>query len=114
MDSLGTPKDTVDHRRRIAELYTTIQRLAKGVKEGLTGLHAEEGGGHAAAAVPSAGGSKTRKLLTDFAAMLQVCVIRASDRYMYVCMVRDHVNIFIMKLGHDILGRQEYKSTGRG
>ena len=75
VEVLGTPKDTVDHRRRIVELNATIQRLARGVKEGLTGLHAaaEAGGGasHGSTGHAHGTGTKVQKLLADFATMLQ-------------------------------------------
>ncbi|KAG1676619.1 hypothetical protein FOA52_008748 [Chlamydomonas sp. UWO 241] len=58
--ALGGPKDTVDHRRRIADTNTAIQELAKSTKSALTQLHTSDN------ATP-----KSRKLLQDFAAMLQ-------------------------------------------
>ena len=69
VDVLNTPKDTVDHRRRIGDLNSTIQRLAKSIKDSLTAAL------HEGASQPSEMQSKGRKLLSDFAAILQ-----ASDR----------------------------------
>ena len=66
VDVLNTPKDTVEHRRRIAELNATVHRLAKGIKDSLTQLL------HEGSSTSEQQQQKGRKLLSDFAAILQV------------------------------------------
>ena len=56
----------MEHRRRIAELNATVQRLAKGIKDSLTQLL------HEGTATSEQQQHKGRKLLSDFAAILQV------------------------------------------
>ncbi|KAG2444293.1 hypothetical protein HXX76_001050 [Chlamydomonas incerta] len=88
VDILGTAKDTVDHRHRIADVNGSIQQLAKAIKEKLTALH--DGAGPAAGAGPAGGAGpaaagggasaaggdaqqqlKAKRLLQDFANILQ-------------------------------------------
>ncbi|GLC56266.1 hypothetical protein PLESTB_001086200 [Pleodorina starrii] len=83
VDKLGTAKDTLEHRHAIADVNVTIQELAKTIKEKLTALHdgapAAPGrpGGSAGAAGLGAGSPppeqqlKTKRLLQDFANILQ-------------------------------------------
>lgn len=63
VEALGTPKDTVDHRRRLTDQNHKVQDLAKQIKEKLT----EQSG---VAATPQQQ-TKTQKLMQDFAAILQ-------------------------------------------
>ena len=73
VEALNTPKDTVDHRRKIADMNSGIQRLAKSIKDSLTAaLHEGGSGGMAATSSPAEMQGKGRKLLSDFAAILQV------------------------------------------
>ncbi len=66
VDALGTAKDTVDHRHRLAEQNGKVQGLARQIKERLTAQSEDKG----AQSPPQV--AKTRKLMQDFAAILQV------------------------------------------
>mmetsp|Transcript_26313 Transcript_26313/g.78136 ORF Transcript_26313/g.78136 Transcript_26313/m.78136 type:complete len:274 (-) Transcript_26313:222-1043(-) len=61
---LGGPRDTVDHRKRIADANAAIQDLAKRTKAAIMDLHTPGG-------APGDGDAKARKLLQDFVAILQ-------------------------------------------
>mmetsp|Transcript_10399 Transcript_10399/g.18107 ORF Transcript_10399/g.18107 Transcript_10399/m.18107 type:complete len:277 (+) Transcript_10399:108-938(+) len=65
VDILGTARDTVDHRHRLAATNTTIQDLARQIKDTLTRDAA------AMSSAPPADQQKHMKLLQDFAASLQ-------------------------------------------
>ncbi|KAG2425755.1 hypothetical protein HYH02_014971 [Chlamydomonas schloesseri] len=88
VDILGTAKDTVDHRHRIADVNGSIQQLAKAIKEKITTLHDGAGAGPAAGPAAAAGAGSTaaagagagdaqqqqlkaKRLLQDFANILQ-------------------------------------------
>lgn len=60
----------MDHRHRISETNAGIQQLAKGIKERITALHGPEAAGGAAASAEQK--AKAKKLLQDFANILQV------------------------------------------
>ena len=48
VEALNTPKDTtVDHRRKIADMNSSIQRLAKSIKDSVTAALHEGGSGMA-------------------------------------------------------------------
>mmetsp|Transcript_5242 Transcript_5242/g.11478 ORF Transcript_5242/g.11478 Transcript_5242/m.11478 type:complete len:273 (-) Transcript_5242:828-1646(-) len=66
VDALGTQKDTVDHRHKIADLNSSIQNLAKGIKTRLTTLHDD-----LSASLSPEQQQKAKKLLQDFANILQ-------------------------------------------
>lgn len=68
-----TPAHT-HHRHRISEQNSKVQGLAKSIKERVTALSADRG------ALSEAQAAKTRKLLQDFAAILQVGVERGGWR----------------------------------
>ncbi|GAX77250.1 hypothetical protein CEUSTIGMA_g4696.t1 [Chlamydomonas eustigma] len=65
VDTLGTPKDTVDHRHRIKDINSTIQQQSKLLKEKLTSLHDESNGRNQTE--PQV---KIKKLMQDFASIL--------------------------------------------
>ena len=68
VDLLGTARDTVEHRHRIGRANASIQVLAKDIKENLTAMHEDRSG-------TSLGQqAKAKKLLQDFATILQVIV----------------------------------------
>ncbi|GIL62054.1 hypothetical protein Vafri_16372 [Volvox africanus] len=75
VDKLGTTKDTLDHRRAISDANITIQELAKSIKEKLTALHdgfpGAPGRSIGSAGVSSEQQLKVKRLLQDFASILQ-------------------------------------------
>ncbi len=74
VEALGTPKDTVEHRRRIGELNNSIQQLSRSIKERLTSsLHAE------GTSTSPEQQQKAKKLLADFASILLVRGERAME-----------------------------------
>mmetsp|Transcript_6840 Transcript_6840/g.18352 ORF Transcript_6840/g.18352 Transcript_6840/m.18352 type:complete len:295 (-) Transcript_6840:410-1294(-) len=68
VDALGSPKDTVDHRHKISNANNAIQELAKSTKDALS--QAQEVSSSAGGASPDQQ-YKQKKLLQDFAAILQ-------------------------------------------
>lgn len=64
VDALGSPRDTVAHRQKLADTNQKIQELAREIKDKVTALNQEEGTSQNVQA-------KSRKLLQDFAAALQ-------------------------------------------
>lgn len=68
VDALGGPKDTLDHRHRLAAQQQRIQGLAKDVKARLTSLSEE--GNQEAASSPQLQ-IKAKKLVQEFASLLQ-------------------------------------------
>ena len=68
VDALGTPRDTVEHRRRLADANAKLQATAKRIRDALAALGADKAG--AAAAGPQQQ-QKVRRLMQDFGAMLQ-------------------------------------------
>uniref|UniRef100_A0A7S0UIU0 t-SNARE coiled-coil homology domain-containing protein n=1 Tax=Polytomella parva TaxID=51329 RepID=A0A7S0UIU0_9CHLO len=68
VDNLGGPKDTVDHRERLAKANSDVQALAKEIKVELKAIHdASIANGQVDVQ------QKSKKLLQDFAAILQDC-----------------------------------------
>lgn len=76
VDILGTPKDTIDHRHKIADINASIQQLAKSIKDKLTALH--DGGSSGSAGAGAGTGAaaaeqqlKIKRLAQDFGSILQ-------------------------------------------
>mmetsp|Transcript_27556 Transcript_27556/g.70190 ORF Transcript_27556/g.70190 Transcript_27556/m.70190 type:complete len:289 (-) Transcript_27556:276-1142(-) len=72
VDLLGGPKDTVDHRHKISATNTTIQDLARQVKDVLTQAAGQpsSSGGPGLGQTPEEA-ARQKRLLQDFAAILQ-------------------------------------------